>query len=209
MHQKAWWEWRKVWWEGKMSYKQFKVLQLWDPLCSWRDKNIIIESIRCLSFCLHINTFWNKYITFKKWKQGWKDGSGIKSTYCSHRTPEFSFQHPQQPVTPTPGDLTHLTPVDNYTQVHIPTHSYNFSHSRRSDTSDPSGHLHATAHSHTLVSSFCSSRRSDTSHLCGHLHATAHSLFLMSSFSLPLPISPFYLCLFPCLSGSHTFKNQY
>lgn len=61
---------------------------------------------------------------------GWRDGSTVKSSYCSHRGPRFGSQHPsgisKPPITLVPEDLTFpclCGSTQKLTQAHPHTHT--------------------------------------------------------------------------------------
>ena len=63
------------------------------------------------------------FLKLKTNKEGWRDGSALKSTGCSSRRPGFNTQHPhsssQLSVTPAPGDPT---PSDVFRHPQVITH---------------------------------------------------------------------------------------
>lgn len=63
----------------------------------------------------------NKLIEVVEWSQ--KDGSAVKSVYCSSRGIEFCSKHS---VTSVPGDLKPLPSTGTYTCIHIPTHRHTY-----------------------------------------------------------------------------------
>lgn len=63
----------------------------------------------------------NKLIEVVVWGQ--KDGSAVKSVYCSSRGTEFCSKHF---VISVPGDLKPLASTGTCTHVHIPTHRHTY-----------------------------------------------------------------------------------
>lgn len=58
----------------------------------------------------------NELIEVVVWGQ--KDGSAVKSVYCSSRGTEFCSKHS---VISVPGDLKPLASTGTFTHIHIPT----------------------------------------------------------------------------------------
>lgn len=75
---------------------------------------------------------------------GWRDGSEIKSAWCSCRGPEFDSQHPRsssQPlVTPVPVFWSTQTP--GMDTVHVHTHMQQYTHPLFSNNANPTLQKH-------------------------------------------------------------------
>ena len=80
---------------------------------------IILKAENPKYYTIELFKMVNELIEVVEWGQ--KDGSAVKSIYCSSRGTEFCSKHS---VISVPGDLKPLASSGTFTHIHIPTHRH-------------------------------------------------------------------------------------